>query len=67
MRVMKVALAAMLTAHRLDISPLARIDYYVQPTLRANVSAPVILRRQDGAFAAVPIRGNIRSLIRFPQ
>jgi cytochrome P450 len=67
MRVMKVALAAMLTAHRLNISPLARIDYYVQPTLRANVSAPVILRRQDGAFAAVPIRGNIRSLIRFPQ
>jgi hypothetical protein len=54
-------------AHRLDISPRARIDYRVRPTLRPRVSMPVVLRRQDGAFAAPPIRGTIRSLVRFPQ
>jgi cytochrome P450 len=67
MKVMKVALAAMLTAYRLETSPAARFDYRVQPTLRPAGSVPVILRRQDGAFAAAPIRGNVRSLVRFPQ
>ncbi len=66
MKVMKVALAAMLTAYRVEISAGARIDYRVQPTLRPAGSMPVVLHRQDGAFAAAPIRGNIRSLIRFP-
>jgi hypothetical protein len=64
---MKVALAAMLTAYRLETSPAARFDYRVQPTLRPAGSVPAILRRQDSVFAAAPIRGNVRSLVRFPQ
>jgi cytochrome P450 len=63
----KVALAAILTRYRMALPTGARIDYRVQPTMRPLQSVPVLLRRQDGAFASTPISGKIRSLVRFPQ
>jgi cytochrome P450 len=66
-KVLKVALAAMLMAFRIEIRPETRIEYQMQPTLRPAGRVPVVLHRQDGAFAAAPIRGNVRSLVRFPQ
>jgi cytochrome P450 len=63
----KVALAAILTRHRMALPAGARIDYRVQPTLRPLQRVPVLLCRQDGAFASTPISGKIESLVRFPQ
>lgn len=65
--VIKAALAAVVTRYRLEISPKARIDYTVQPTLRPVGEVPVILHRQNGVFAAAPISGNIHSLVRLPK
>jgi cytochrome P450 len=65
--VVKAALAAIVTRYRVELSPGTRIDYTVQPTLRPAGNVPVILHRQDGAFAAAPIRGNIHDLVRLPQ
>jgi cytochrome P450 len=63
----KVALAAILTRYRMALPAGVRIDYMVQPTLRPLRSIPVLLHRQDGAFASMPISGKIRNLVRFPQ
>jgi cytochrome P450 len=63
----KVALAAILTRYRMALPPGAGIDYRVQPTMRPLQSVPVLLHRQDGAFASTPISGKIQSLVRFPQ
>jgi cytochrome P450 len=60
----KVALAAILTRYRIAFEPGTRIDYTVQPTMRPTGGVPVTLHRQDGAFAAVPLRGAIRDLVR---
>jgi len=66
-RLIRVALATILSRYRVEFAPEARIDYRVQPTLRPAGRAPAILRRHDGAFAPGPIRGNICGLVRFPQ
>ena len=66
-RLLRVALAAILSRYRLELPPKARVDYMVQPTLRPAGLVPVVLRAQDGAFAATPICGNVRSLVRLPQ
>jgi cytochrome P450 len=60
----KIALAAILTRFRLDLAPGTRIDYRVQPTMRPLRSVRVLLHPQDGAFAAKPISGRIRDLVR---
>jgi len=59
----KVALAAILMRYRVAFEPNTRIDYTVQPTMRPTRRVPVKLWRQDGAFAAVPIRGDIQNLV----
>jgi len=63
----KIAVAAILTRYRMVLASDARVDYQVQPTMRPLQRVPIALRRQDGAFAATPIRGRIRNLVRFPQ
>jgi cytochrome P450 len=63
----KIALAAILTRYRMALSPGARIDYRMQPTMRPLQSLRITLHRQDGAFAATPVIGKIRNLVRFPQ
>jgi cytochrome P450 len=65
--VVKAALAAILTRYRVEIGAGRRIDYTVQPTLRPAGNVPVVLHRQDGAFAAAPLCGNIHGLVRLPR
>ena len=60
----KTALATILLRYRIAVKPDTRIDYEIQPTMRPTASVPVTLHRQDGAFAAVPIRGAIHKLVR---
>lgn len=61
--VIKVALAAILTRYRFALVPQARIDYKVRVGMAPRRSVPAILHPQDGAFAAAPIRGNLRNLV----
>jgi cytochrome P450 len=64
----KVALAAILSRYRIDLASDARIDYRVQPTLRPRQRVPVLLHVRDGTkFAAKPISGTIRNLVKFPH
>jgi cytochrome P450 len=63
MNVLKIALATILKRYRISLSPNARIDYRVQPTLRPVTAVPAIINVQDGAFTAAPIAGSIRDLV----
>jgi cytochrome P450 len=60
----KVTLATMLTRYRIAIEPGTRIDYRIQPTIRPTGPVRATLHRQDGAFAATPIRGAIQKIVR---
>src|SRR5262249_11091717 len=63
----KIAIAAILTRYRIEVPAGTRVDYQVQPTMRPLQQVPIALHRQDGAFAAAPIGGKIRELVRLPQ
>jgi cytochrome P450 len=63
----KVSVAAILTRYRIEFAPRERIDYRARPGLRPRGKVSAILRRQDGEFAAAPIGGNIRDLVRLPH
>jgi cytochrome P450 len=67
MNVLKVALASIMTRYRVSLVPEAHVNYWVRPLLTPSTDVRAVLSRQDGAFAAVPINGNIRSLVRFSQ
>jgi cytochrome P450 len=63
--VLKIALATILTRHRLELVPPVRIDYGTRPTLRPVGRVPAVLHPQDGEFAARPIAGTVMSLVQF--
>lgn len=61
--VMKIALAIIFKRYRVSLTPGARIDYDVRPTLRPAGRVPVVLNPQDGAFAQAPVRGTLCDLV----
>jgi cytochrome P450 len=61
---LKVALATILRHNRIAIAPDTRVDYETLPTMRPTARTPVTLHRQDGAYAAAALRGDIRRLVR---
>lgn len=63
----KVALAAVLTRFRVALAPGTRIDYKLGIAMGPRRPIPAMLHRQDGAFAAAPIRGAFRNLVRLPH
>jgi cytochrome P450 len=64
----KIALAAILARHRLDVPPGTRVDYRAQPTLRPRQRVDVVLRRaEDNTRAVTPIAGTIRNLVKLPR
>ncbi len=63
----KVAVAAVLTRFRIAIAPGTRIDFRVGIAMGPRRPIPAQLYRQDGAFAAAPLRGAIRNLVRLPH
>jgi cytochrome P450 len=64
----KIALTAILTRCAIDVSPSARIDYRVQPTLRPRNAIRVRLSiRNSGASKATPIAGTIKDLVNLPH
>jgi len=62
--ILKVAIAAILTRCRVALAPGAHINYKVNLALTPSGEIPATLHYQDGAFAASPIQGNIRKLVR---
>jgi len=67
MSVVKMALAEILTRFRVSLMPDARIDYKLRIAMLARQPIPLVLHRQDGKFAAVPIRGTIAELFKLPE
>jgi cytochrome P450 len=65
--VVKVAVAMIMSRYRVALVPNTQIDYKVKVTLSPRRPVPAVLRRQDGAFVAAPIRGAIRNLVQFPN
>jgi cytochrome P450 len=63
MAMVKVAVAAILRRHRIEFAPQARIDYIARPGLRPRGKVQATLHRQDGAFSAARIEGNILDLV----
>jgi cytochrome P450 len=63
----KIALAAILMRHGLDVPTNTRVDYRAQPTLRPRQRVDVRLRRTEGNDRIVtPLAGTIRNLIKLP-
>lgn len=67
MMTMKIAMGTMLQRHRFELLPGARIDRKVATTLTPKYGLPVRLHRQDRAFAASPVRGNIHDIVNLPS
>lgn len=67
MMTMKIAMGTMLQRHRFELLPAARIDRKVATTLTPKYGLPVRLHRQDRAFAAGPVRGNIHDIVNLPS
>jgi cytochrome P450 len=64
----KIALAAILSRHGLDVPPGTHVDYRAQPTLRPRQRVDVVLRRvEDNTRAVTPIAGTIRNLVKLPR
>jgi cytochrome P450 len=63
----KTALAAIFSRYRIALAPEAHIDYKVRVALSPRNRIAAVLHRQDGGFAAAPIRGGIRDLVELPR
>jgi cytochrome P450 len=62
---LKIALAQIIRRFRVAIVERAEVDYQVTITTIPRRGIPAVIYRQDRNFAASPIRGNIRNLVRF--
>jgi len=67
MAMIKVAVAAILRRYRIELPPLARVDYVARPGLRPHGKVQAVLQRQDGAFSRARIDGNIFDLVKTLQ
>lgn len=64
--ILRVVLATMLQRFRFSVVPGARIDRRVDLTMSPSPGLPMEVVAQDRRFAAVPISGNIREMMRMP-
>jgi cytochrome P450 len=65
MNALKLALATIIQHYRVSLVPHSSVSYWVRPLLHPASEVRAVLRRQDGAFQAVPIAGNIHEFVRF--
>jgi len=66
-QMVKIALAAILSQHRVAVVPDARIDYRTNITLMPYPAVPIVLHDVADAPAATPITGRFRELIQLPD
>ncbi len=68
MTILKSVIPAVLQRFRLTVVPGAEIGGQVISTMLSPIgTVPVSLSRQDGRFTAVPLRGNLTSLVDFRE
>ena len=65
-QMLKVALAAILSTHRVELAPGARIDHRCALTLTPHPKVPVILRRRGALARPIPLEGTINDLVDLP-
>jgi cytochrome P450 len=66
MREIKVALAMILSRHRLTVVPNVRINRRVQVMLSPRHGLPMTIHPADGPLAAVRVKGNIHEMVELP-
>jgi cytochrome P450 len=66
-QMVKIALAAVLSQHRVDMVSDAHVDYRTNVTLMPYPAVPVVLRDVAEAPAATRITGRFRELIQLPD
>ena len=66
MNALKVALAVVVQRYRVALEPATNVSYWVRPLLYPSGEIRAVLRRQDGAYKAEAIGGNIRRLVSLP-
>jgi cytochrome P450 len=62
-QMVKIALAAILSSHRVELAPNARIDHRVAITLTPHPGVSIVLRERAAAPARIPLAGSIHELI----
>ena len=66
MREIEVALAMILSRHRLAVEPNVRIDRRVQVMMSPKQGLPMTIHSHDGPLGAVPVKGNIHEMVELP-
>jgi cytochrome P450 len=66
MREIKVALAMILSRHRLTVAPNVRIDRRVQVMLSPRHGLPMTIHAHDGPLRAARVKGNIHEMVELP-
>ena len=66
-QMVKVALAAVLTQHRIDMAPTAHLDYRFNVTLTPHPAVRVVLRDVAETPVATNVTGRFRELVQLPD
>ena len=62
-QMVKIALAAILSSHRVELAPHARIDHRAAITLTPHPGVPIVLRECAAVLARTPLTGSIHELV----
>jgi cytochrome P450 len=62
-QMVKIALGAILSSHRVELAPKARIDHRTAITLTPRPGVPIILREKAAAPRRTPLSGSINELV----
>ena len=65
-QMVKIALAAVLSRHRVELVPHARIDHRAAITLTPYAAVPIVLRETAALPVASPLAGSIHELVDLP-
>jgi cytochrome P450 len=65
-QMVKIALAAILSRHRIELVPRARIDHRAAITLAPYPDVPIVLREKTALPLASPLAGSIHELVDLP-
>ena len=62
-QMVKIAIAAILSSHRVELAPNARIDHRAAITLTPHPGVPIVLREKGAAPSSTQLSGSIRELV----
>jgi hypothetical protein len=65
-QMLKIALAAILSSHRVELAPNARIDHRSAITLAPHPGVPIVLREKTVSPRTTALSGSIHELVDLP-